>query len=187
MTLGGQRYQKLRLFRSLCTYMDQGPGFETLEMASAAGKRIVEPDSELYNPHAPVLSPEEEKATQEILNSPVVRFLLWWDKHDFMTRLEQWAYRRALRRPRKHPWPEVVLERCRPDGPTTRLVDIEMLHEARKSEETSEAPVEPAPEIPAPESTEARIAAHRERIRAARAAKIQSRKSFKTAPADGEC
>lgn len=188
MTLGGQRYQKLRLWEYLCTYMDQGPGFETLDMASAAGKPISEPDSELYNPHAPALSPEEQKqATQAVLNSPVVRFLLWWEKHDVMTRMEQWAYRRALRRPRKHTWPELVLERCRPDGPTTRLVDIEMLPEARKSEETSEAPVEPAPEIPAPESTEARIAAHRERIRAARAAKIQSRKSFKTAPADGEC
>src|SRR5690554_2264717 len=188
MTLGGQRYQKLRLWEYLCTYMDQGPGFETLDMASAAGKPISEPDSELYNPHAPVLSPEEQKqATQAVLNSPVVRFLLWWEKHDVMTRMEQWAYRRALRRPRKHAWPEVVLERCLPDGPTTRLVDIELLPEAHKPEAASEVPVESAPEIPAPESTEARIAAHRERIRAARAAKIQSRKSFKTAPADGEC
>src|SRR5690606_12970993 len=149
-----------------------------------------EPDSELYNPHAPVLSPEEEeKATQEILNSPVVRFLLWWDKHDFMTRLEQWAYRRALRRPRKHAWPEVVLERCRPDGPTTRLVDIELTPEVQQTQTMTKAPPTPAPDAlsPAPDSTEARIAAHRERIRAARAAKIQSRKSFKTAPADGEC
>jgi len=173
MTLGGQRYQKLRLWEYLCTYMDQGPGFETLEMASAAGKRIVEPDSELYNPHAPVLSPEEEKATQEILNSPVVRFLLWWDKHDFMTRLEQWAYRRALRRPRKHAWPEVVLERCRPDGPTTRLVDIELTPEVQKSLTMAESPA-PAVLSPAPDSTEARIAAHRERIRAARAAKARN-------------
>ena len=188
MTLGGQRYQKLRLWEYLRTYMDQGPDFETLEMASAAGKPIIEPDSELYNPHAPALSPEEEKQEiQKVLNSPVVRFLLWWEKHDFMTRLEQWAYRRALRRPRKHAWPEVVLERCRPDGPTSRLVDIEMLPQALKPEAASEVPVEPAPEIPAPKPTEARIAAHRERIRAARAAKIQSRKSFKTAPADGEC
>jgi len=67
----------------------------------------------------------------------------------------------------------VVLERCRPDGPTTRLVDIELLPEAHKPEAASEVPVESAPEIPAPESTEARIAAHRERIRAARAAKTQ--------------
>src|SRR5690554_5122696 len=176
MTLGGQRYQKLRLWEYLCTYMDQGPGFETLDMASAAGKDISEPDSELYNPHAPALSPEEEKQEiQKVLNSPVVRFLLWWEKHDFMTRLEQWAYRRALRRPRKHPWPEVVLERCRPDGPTTRLVDIELLPQALKPEAASEVPVESAPEIPAPQSTEARIAAHRERIRAARAAKAPNR------------
>src|SRR5690554_1386900 len=174
MTLGGQRYQKLRLWEYLCTYMDQGLGFETLDMASAAGKPIVEPDSELYNPHAPVLSPEEEeKATQEILNSPVVRFLLWWDKHDFMTRLEQWAYRRALRRPRKHAWPEVVLERCRPDGPTTRLVDIELTPEVQKSLTMAESPA-PAVLSPAPDSTEARIAAHRERIRAARAAKARN-------------
>src|SRR5690554_828090 len=188
MVLGGQRYQKLRLWEYLCTYMDQGPGFETLEMASAAGKHIVEPDSELYNPDAPVLSQEErQRAHEEFNRSPIVRLFALWEKYSLIMNLQRWAYRRALRRPRKHTWPEMVLERCRPDGPTTRLVDIEMLPEARKSEETSEAPVEPAPEIPAPESTEARIAAHRERIRAARAAKIQSRKSFKTAPADGEC
>src|SRR5690606_38479974 len=126
MALGGLRYQKLRLWEYLCTYMDQGPGFETLDMASAAGKPISEPDSELYNPHAPVLSPEEQKqATQAVFNSPVVRFMIWWNKHDVMTRIEQWPYRRALRRPRKHTWPEMVLERCRPDGPNTRLVDIE--------------------------------------------------------------
>src|SRR5690554_740293 len=184
LTLGGQRYDKLRLWEYLCTYMNQGPGFETLEMAIAAGKPIFEPDSGLYN----VLSPEErQKAREEFNRSFIVRLFALWEKYSLILNLQRWAYRRALRRPRKHPWPEVVLERCRPDGPTTRLVDIEMLPEARKSEETSEAPVEPAPEIPAPESTEARIAAHRERIRAARAAKIQSRKSFKTAPADGEC
>src|SRR5690554_3126955 len=174
MALGGQRYQKLRLWEYLCTYMEQGPGFETLDMASAAGKHIVELDSELYNPDAPVLSQEErQRAHEEFNRSPIVRLFALWEKYSLIMNLQRWAYRRALRRPRKHTWPEMVLERCRPDGPTTRLVDIEMLPEARKSEETSEAPVEPAPEIPAPESTEARIAAHRERIRAARAAKTQ--------------
>src|SRR5690606_29056086 len=149
-----------------------------------------ERDSELYNPQAPALSPEEQKqATQAVLSAPVVRFLLWWENHDVMTRMEQWAYRRALRRPRKHTWPEMVLERCRPDGPTTRLVDIEPVPVVQAPAACPEAsspapqPEPPAPKL-APESTEARIAAHRERIRAARAAKIQSRKSFKTAPAD---
>src|SRR5690606_12206424 len=130
--------------------------------------------SELYNPHAPVLSQEErQRAHEEFNRSPIVRLFALWEKYSLIMNLQRWAYRRALRRPRKHPWPEVVLERCRPDGPTTRLVDIELLPEAHKPEAASEVPVESAPEIPAPESTEARIAAHRERIRAARAAKTQ--------------
>src|SRR5690606_35173093 len=176
MVLGGQRYQKLRLWEYLCTYMEQGPGFETLDMASAAGKHIVEPDSELSNPDAPVLSQEErQRAHEEFNRSPIVRLFALWEKYSLIMNLQRWAYRRALRRPRKHPWPEVVLERCRPDGPTTRLVDIEMLPQALKPEAASEVPVESAPEIPAPQSTEARIAAHRERIRAARAAKAPNR------------
>src|SRR5690606_41490750 len=118
--------------------------------------------SDRYSPDSPVLSQEElPLADEEFNRSRIVRLFALWEKYSLILNLQRWAYRRALRRPRKPPWPEVVLERCRPDGPTTRLVDIEMLPEARKSEETSEAPVEPAPEIPAPESTEARIAAHR--------------------------
>src|SRR5690554_3855078 len=180
MTLGGQRYQKLRLWEYLRTYMDQGPDFETLEMASAAGKHIVEPDSELYNPDAPVLSQEERQIAHEEFNrSPIVRLFALWEKYSLIMNLQRWAYRRALRRPRKHPWPEVVLERCRPDGPTTRLVDIEPVPVVQTPAACSEAP-SPAPQpeqpapTPAPESTEARIAAHRERIRAARAAKASN-------------
>ena len=180
MALGGQRYQKLRLWEYLCTYMEQGPGFETLDMASAAGKHIVEPDSELYNPDAPVLSQEErQRAHEEFNRSPIVRLFALWEKYSLIMNLQRWAYRRALRRPRKHPWPEVVLERCRPDGPTTRLVDIEPVPVVQTPAACSEAP-SPAPQpeqpapTPAPESTEARIAAHRERIRAARAAKASN-------------
>src|SRR5690606_17177589 len=178
MVLGGQRYQKLRLWEYLCTYMEQGPGFETLDMASAAGKHIVEPDSELYNPDAPVLSQEErQRAHEEFNRSPIVRLFALRERYSLIMNLQRWAYRRALRRPRKHPWPEVVLERCRPDGPTTRLVDIEPVPvvqtPAACPEASSPAPQpEPPVPTPAPESTEARIAAHRERIRAARAAKI---------------
>src|SRR5690554_1803208 len=175
LTLGGQRYDKLRLWEYLCTYMNQGPGFETLEMAIAAGKPIFEPDSGLYN----VLSPEErQKAREEFNRSFIVRLFALWEKYSLILNLQRWAYRRALRRPRKHAWPEVVLERCRPDGPTTRLVDIELLPVVQTPAACSEAPSlapqpeQPAPK-PAPESTEARIAAHRERIRAARAAKTQ--------------
>src|SRR5690606_26516434 len=82
--------------------------------------------SELYNPDAPVLSQEErQRAHEEFNRSPIVRLFALWEKYSLIMNLQRWAYRRALRRPRKHPWPEVVLERCRPDGPTTRLVDIE--------------------------------------------------------------
>src|SRR5690606_22555630 len=163
----------LRLWEYLCTYMNQGPGFETLEMAIAAGKPIFEPDSGLYN----VLSPEErQKAREEFNRSFIVRLFAWWEKYSLILNLQRWAYRRALRRPRKHAWPEVVLERCRPDGPTTRLIDIERIPKIQKPTLAPEAPVAPAPKSPAPvpESTEARIAAHRERIRAARAAKARN-------------
>src|SRR5690606_3601691 len=117
LTLGGQRYQKLRLWEYLCIYMDQGPGFETLDMACAAGKHIVEPDSELYNPDALALSQEErQRAHEEFNRSLIVRLFAPWEKYSLILNLQRWAYRRALRRPRKHAWPVEVLERCRPDG-----------------------------------------------------------------------
>ena len=38
--------------------------------------------------------------------------------------MEDLVYKIAKRRARNR-WPEIVLERLRPDGPTTRLIDLE--------------------------------------------------------------
>src|SRR5690606_27448783 len=63
--LGGQRYEKLGPWEYRCIYMDHGPGFDPLDMASAPRKHIVEADSELYTPEAPVLSREERQIARE--------------------------------------------------------------------------------------------------------------------------
>ncbi|WP_448680971.1 hypothetical protein [Pseudomonas nicosulfuronedens] len=81
------------------------------------------------------LQPFHQQAVDSVAQSQPRRHLLWWSgsskptshcakMHCQMFKLQDFTYAIAKRRSRGQ-WPQLVEERLRPDGPTTRLVDLE--------------------------------------------------------------
>ena len=115
----------------LRAYMDNGPWFDENGQRSDSDAYVKEMLSAHMKP-TDFLSWRKQVITEKKAQSDGKNYLEWTDAvlylgHLFMypmNWLQEFTYNAAKRRSRNR-WPRIVTERLQPDGPTTRLIDLE--------------------------------------------------------------
>lgn len=137
----GKRIQTLAsLWEYLRAYMDSGPWFDETGRHSTSKndfirKQLAKSDySSLDHLKDAKAAYRQEKAEGQGISGTVVFELVSAYLFYPNSYMENFTYKLCRRRSFKQ-WPEVIQERMRPDGPATRLVDIE-----HQTEEQPESP-----------------------------------------------
>ncbi|MGE8498597.1 MAG: hypothetical protein ACN6O6_13900 [Pseudomonas sp.] len=119
------------LWEWLRAYMDNGPWFDENGQRSDSDAYVKKTLSAHINPTGFLAYRRQKIAEKKAVNEGK-NYLEWTDTVLYlghllfypMNRLQELTYNVAKRRSRNR-WPQIVTERLQPNGPTTRLIDLE--------------------------------------------------------------